>query len=135
MERQNEILADWDVNISDDDRHKSDIRQLLQATIDVTRSVQAGDWIMRTLHASPKLAGVRLDSHRAMASLLTQRILDARPQLNRDHVFGRMRIAVELGYATVEMVFDEPSADEAFLLDTTADLLAQNFRLALEQIG
>jgi len=59
----------------------------------------------------PQLAEVRLSSHRALAEALAERALALNPQKGRASLVLRARLAVDLGYAAIELVFDEPELD------------------------
>jgi hypothetical protein len=80
---------------------------LLLDTHRVTAETTGGAWIGRALRAVPALQAVRTDSHaevtEAQAALLVQMLPDADPTELR--LIGR--IAVEMVYAAVEMLFDE----------------------------
>jgi AcrR family transcriptional regulator len=86
---------------------------LLIDTRRVTAETVGGVWIIRALRAVPALQAVRLDSHaevtEAQAALLAETYPRADPRELR--LIGR--IAVEMIYAAVEMLFDEPLDVEA----------------------
>ena len=86
---------------------------LLVDTYRVTAATPGGVWIMRALRAVPALQAVRLESHaevtEAQAALLIATLHGADPTELR--LIGR--VAVELIYAAVEMLFDEPLDVEA----------------------
>ncbi|WOR15385.1 TetR/AcrR family transcriptional regulator [Hyphomonas sp. FCG-A18] len=126
MERQNALLVDWGHDAIDPDKLIDEIEVFLKQTIAVTRDMKAGEWIMRSMHASPVLADVRLDSHRRVTRQLSERLLRFSPELDPQTVYERMRLGVELGYALVEMVFDEAQIDEAMAVRNAASMLAHN---------
>ena len=86
---------------------------LLVDTHRVTAATPGGVWIMRALRAVPALQAVRLESHaevtEAQTALLIATLHGADPTELR--LIGR--VAVELIYAAVEMLFDEPLDVEA----------------------
>lgn len=125
MEAQNALLDDWDPAA---DSLVPQIEAFLRETLTVTRQFKAGGWIMRSLHATPVLSDVRLESHRRMAQFMTDRALQHFPTLNEAAAFASARIGVELGYATIEMLFDEPAVDESAAIRMTAEMLAHNQR-------
>ena len=131
MIRQNELLEEWQFDPEDLSGLTAQIEVFLAATIDVTRATKAGGWIMRSMHASPILSDVRLGSHRRVAQQLADRILAAWPTLDPARVFQSTRLGVEMGYALVEMVFDETRIDEAEMISMTAAMLTQNFERLL----
>ncbi len=132
MEAQNALLAEWDPAA------KNLVQQnesFLKETLLVTRRFKAGGWIMRSLHATPILTDVRVDSHRRVAQLMTDKAMLHWPKLDRDTAFASARIGVEMGYAAIEMLFDEPVLNEADILRMTAELLAHNHRQLMRSIS
>lgn len=123
MEAQNALLDDWDPGA---EHMAAQIEHFLRETLAVTRRFKAGGWIMRSLHATPVLSDVRLDSHRRMAGLMTDKALARWPDLDRNAAFASARVGVEMGYALVEMLLDEPGIDENLALRSTAQMLAHN---------
>lgn len=118
MARQNEALDQWI------ERHqnggvsglRSNVEDLLRATAAVTASEPGAVWILRALHASPKLIHVRLESHRYVTDRLCDAYLRLGSQLDRDELWRRLRISVEIGFAIDEMLQEETglSADQTF---------------------
>lgn len=64
-------------------------------------------WIERALHATPKLAHIRMQSHRLVIEKLTDAFTPLMPRLTRDQVWLRMRTLVEFGYVTTELLHAE----------------------------
>ena len=118
MTRQNEALDQWIA------RHeaggaaalRSNVEDLLRATAAVTASEPGAVWILRALHASPKLVHVRLESHRHVTDRLTDAYTRLGSRLDRDELWRRLRLSVEIGFAIDEMLQEETglSADETF---------------------
>lgn len=118
MGRQNEALEQWIA------RHEAGgtaalrgaIEDLLRATAAVTASEPGAVWILRALHASPKLIHVRLESHRHVTDRLTEAYLRLGSRLPREELWRRLRLSVEIGFAIDEMLQEETglSADDTF---------------------
>ena len=118
MTRQNEALEQWI------ERHEAgggaalrgNVEDLLRATAAVTASEPGAVWILRALHASPKLIHVRLESHRYVTDRLTDAYMRLGSRLPREELWRRLRISVEIGFAIDEMLQEETglSTDEAF---------------------
>ena len=123
MAAQNALFDDWDPGA---DNMVEQTEHFLRKTLEVTRRFKAGGWIMRSLHATPVLSDVRLDSHRRMAALMTDKALVRWPDLDRGAAFASARVGIEMGYALVEMLLDEPGIDESAALRSTAQILAHN---------
>ncbi|WP_374529414.1 TetR/AcrR family transcriptional regulator [Novosphingobium sp.] len=96
------------------------IAEVLFAHIALTKAMPGGPWIMRMLRAVPQLAEVRLASHRALTEDLVARALAADPALDRLALERRARLAVDLGYAAIELVFDEPDMDARAVMQDAA---------------
>ncbi len=76
--------------------------------MDAITSAQPGAlWIMRALRAVPKLAPIRLASHNYVADVLTDLYMPFLPQVPREVVRLRTRIAVEMAYSIDEMLKEE----------------------------
>lgn len=125
MERQNAALEDWLA------RHGvhgiaamgDHIGDLLVENAAVTRAEPGAVWILRALHASPQLVHVRLESHRHVTDRLTDACAPYLAAIDREKLWSRLRLAVELGFAADEMLYEEDrlSADAA-LADVAAML-------------
>jgi AcrR family transcriptional regulator len=97
---------------------------MLVGQCDLTLARPGGRWIMRSLHATPALAHVRLQSHQAVSDSLARRHAalapgDAGPVLER-----RYRVAVEAGYAMIELMLDRPDFDRHALAADAAAMIA-----------
>jgi len=132
MAAQNALLDDWNPGAED---MAAQAEHFLRETLEVTRRFKAGGWIMRSLHATPVLSDVRIDSHRRMAQLMADKALERWPDLDRDAAFSSARVGVEMGYALVEMLFDEPAIDEDAALRNAAQMLAHNQAMLLQDIA
>jgi AcrR family transcriptional regulator len=119
MEQQNALVP------LDPDQDEATIAASLLAHIDLTLAYPGGPWVMRMLRAVPQLAEVRLASHRALAAELVEQAVARDPSVDRATLERQSRLAVELGYAAIEMVFDEGERDaEAIMLDTARAIRA-----------
>ncbi len=128
MDHQNNALKDWlDVEINKDNVEDR-MRELIQVTLDATREVPAGEWIMRSLHATPFLADVRLESHRLVSQILLGRVLELNPEIETKYAYNQVRLCVEISYSVVEMVFDDDQLDPDFIVSATAKLIGSNVR-------
>lgn len=104
------------------------IANVLLEHVKLTRASPGGAWVMRMLRAVPQLAQVRLASHRQLAAALSQMAIERDPARDRNLIECRMRLVVDLGFAAIELVFDEPEFDEVVVMAETARAI----RLLLE---
>ena len=135
MDRQNEVLFAWL------ERHAPNgiealalhIEDLLRDTAEVTATEPGGVWTERALRASPTLAHVRIASHR----FVTDRIVDvyARllPNASRETLWSRIRLLVEYGYATDEMLSEEDRIPHEEILREAARTLRLMLRGMIEE--
>ncbi len=125
MERQNAVLDAWIA------RHAQagvaamagHIGELLAANAAVTRAEPGAVWILRALHATPRLVHVRLESHRHVTDRLVDACAPHLPGVPREQLWQRLRLAVELGFAADEMLYEEDRASAPTVLDDVAHML------------
>ncbi len=110
MARQNLALEAWLERTQDHgiDALRDGIEDLLRENAAVTASEPGAVWILRALHASPRLVHVRVESHRHVTDLLVAAYVRYMPGVDRDELWQRLRLSVELGFATDEMLYEEP---------------------------
>lgn len=109
MDRQNEVLFAWLdrwaphglIGLGDA------TEELLRLTADVTAAEPGAIWILRALRASPRLAHVRIASHRLVADRMTEIYAPLAPHLSREVLWRRLRISIEFGFSTDEMITEE----------------------------
>ncbi len=109
MVRQNAVLERWIA------RHApagvagmaDHIGDLLAENAAVTRAEPGAVWILRALHATPRLVHVRLESHRYVTGRLANACAPHLPGIDREMLWSRLRLAVELGFAADEMLYEE----------------------------
>lgn len=101
------------------------IEGLILDTYDATVQTVGGVWIMRALRAVPALQQVRLSSHAAVTQEQTKLLVQAFPQADPAELNMVSRIVVELIYATVELIFDEP-LDLKAVARTVASMIASH---------
>ncbi len=109
MARQNAVLENWiarhaPAGIAGMADHIGD---LLTENAAVTRAEPGAVWILRALHASPQLVHVRLESHRHVTDRLADACAAQLPGTDRKILWSRLRLAVELGFAADEMLYEE----------------------------
>jgi AcrR family transcriptional regulator len=128
MERQNERVGHW-ITLEVLDGGLDDLEQALEGlivdTYKVTLQTGGGVWIMRALRAVPALQQVRLASHAAVTREQAKLLAMALPQADKTELGLVSRVVVELIYATVEMIFDEP-LDVKAVARTVAGMVASH---------
>lgn len=109
MERQNVAMEAWIARYAD-----AGLAVLADRTVELLRDMHAitsaepgALWIMRSLHAVPNLAHIRLLSHNWVADLLTDIYHVYLPHVDRAVLRRRTRLSVEFAYSLDEMLKEE----------------------------
>jgi AcrR family transcriptional regulator len=84
---------------------------MLWGQYELTCQYPGGRWIIRSLHSMPALIHVRIESHQAVADYLGNRFLTLSPGHPEAEVGRIYRVAVEIGYAIIELLVDQPELD------------------------
>jgi len=124
MEAQNTGLLQWAEELGERKPRPGDIFTLLASQVDITRKHAAGSAIMRTLYATPQLAGIRIGSHEEMVGALSNSNNWIAQRLSGDALYHRMRLAVEIGNSVIEMVLENPDIDEKAIIEDAAEMLS-----------
>ena len=125
MDRQNAVLERWIA------RHApgglagmaEHIGELLTENAAVTHAEPGAIWILRALHASPQLVHVRLESHRHVTDRLADACAPYLRGIDREILWSRLRLAVELGFAADEMLYEEDRVSAETVLAQVAATL------------
>lgn len=115
------LMAAQNALVSLDPRQdETEISASLIAHVELTRASPGGPWVMRMLRAVPQLAEVRLNSHRALANALAEQAMALDPNQDAATIARRARLCVDLGYAAIELVLDEPHLDAHAVMNDAA---------------
>lgn len=122
MEAQNQIilplLARDEIDVSEED-----LRALILESIAVTDAFPGGPWVLRALRAVPALQHIRLDSHRHMSALIAKAVA-RRSGRTSARAALQARLLVDMGYAAIELAFDEPRLKRPAIAQAAAASLA-----------
>lgn len=130
MERQNDVLMAW---LS---RHGpmganalgAHVEELLRETAAITAAEPGGIWIERALRAVPQLAHVRINSHRYVTDEMLKVYAPLFPGMDTEVLWRRIRLSVEYGYATDEMLNEENLIPRDEIFREAARLLRWSLR-------
>lgn len=125
MARQNHVLEAWLA------RHApggiaamaDHIGDLLTDNAAVTRAEPGAVWILRALHATPRLVHVRLESHRHVTGRLVDACAPHLAHVDPETLWARLRLAVELGFAADEMLYEEQRVSADAVIADVASML------------
>ena len=94
--------------------------ELLSETLEATRSFVGGYALLVSMRALPEIRAVRLDSHEQMAALMAKRLVGGASSGTRAAKGGAQiantRLAVEVGYSAIEMLFETNFKNEETVL-------------------
>jgi AcrR family transcriptional regulator len=126
MQRQNELIPRW-ITAEALSGTTADVeRALVGLLIDthrVTAETVGGAWIGRALRAVPALQAVRIESHAEVTEAQAAFLAEMLPGADQAELRLVGRLAVEMVYAAVEMLFDEP-LDVAAVARVVASMIA-----------
>ena len=128
MQAQNELVKAWATPATMKlplQRLVQKIYELFENTLLLTKDLPAGLWVTRALRAVPALSHVRIESHAFVSGLIVQAFMQAYPRAPMAEVAILARLAVEMNYAALEMLFDDPSLDAQAVGLALAEMLAQ----------
>ena len=109
--------------------------ELLRATYQVTRDCTGGLEIMHGMQAMVPLQQVRLDSHWAMAEFFGQIWTEHLGIPRSESTDLRARMAVDLGFAAVQLALEDPRMDPDATLGEGATVLRVYLMQAIRDSG
>ena len=125
MGRQNVALERWIARHAGQgvEALRNGIEELIRDTAAVTQSEPGAVWILRALHATPQLVHVRLESHRHVTDQLVEAYAPYFPAIDRQELWQRLRLSVELGFAADTMLQEETRIAPDLAIRHVASLL------------
>jgi AcrR family transcriptional regulator len=125
MDRQNAVLFAWLERCGPGGLSAltEGVEQLMRDTADVTAGEPGAIWTLRALRASPRLAHVRVASHRLVTDRMADVYAPLLPQMSREVLWRRLRLSVEFGFAADEMLNEESLIPRDDILQDAAALL------------
>jgi AcrR family transcriptional regulator len=125
MNRQNVVLEQWIERNEGGgpDAFSAHIVDLMRDTAAVTASEPGAVWILRSLHASPRLVHIRVESHRYVTDRLVEAYARHMPDIDRDELWQRLRLSVEIGFAVDEMLQEEDRIPSETAFQYAANIL------------
>lgn len=118
MDAQNSLLSDdeaWEIYTAGGRQESA--RHTIEQTLKVTKEFKAGRVLLQLLRAIPELQPIRTQSHDDMAQLMADKMAQGLPDSARAQLKTRARIVIEMGYSTIEMLFDTNFKDQDLVLD------------------
>jgi AcrR family transcriptional regulator len=97
--------------------------QLMRDTAEVTAGEPGAIWTLRALRATPRLAHVRIASHRLVTDRMLEVYAPLLPHLSKEVLWRRLRLSIEFGFAADEMINEETLIPKDDLIRDAAALL------------
>lgn len=126
MNAQNELIEECltpEVLLAPRDTLQPALKKLFLATHQVTLQSTAGPWVTRAMRAVPALSDARIESHREVTASMHEALQALYPQADPDKLEVAVRLSVELMYAAIETLFDDPQLVPERVADCTAWLV------------
>jgi AcrR family transcriptional regulator len=131
MREQDEAVLDW---IEQGGHLTSTVeaavaanRAVNERVIEITRRFPGNIAILRALRAIPMLRKVRMASRDMVAGRLAEALGPVYPHVSKARMAVAARLSVEIGYATMEMVLEEPRGQAGEVLDQSARAVVAYF--------
>ena len=120
MDEQNKLILDLLSSMETTDFGVESLETLILETISLTEAFPGGPWVMRTIRAIPSLEHVRLESHKEMAEAWANFFWENMEGADKDTLYRQARLGIDIGYAAIELVFDEPDLDRQAIVHDVA---------------
>ncbi len=107
LDAQNELLEPYLSDVDSEFNASVDaVERLMNADVELTKSFKAGFQLMVLMRSLPELRELRIRSHQVISSIIAEDISEHYPDLNRTTLNARTRLATEMYYSTIEMLFE-----------------------------
>ncbi|AXI03581.1 TetR/AcrR family transcriptional regulator [Aquirhabdus parva] len=130
MERQNAIIPKWltpEVFTGGLKSLEAALLGLQLETYEITRETTGGMWIIRAMRAVPMLQEVRLASDLEVSTYNVELLREALPHIAPAQLLLISRVAIEMAYSPMEMLFDDPALEPKAVMSIVASALAAYF--------
>lgn len=135
LQEQDTVVASW-VNPQTMTlpaaRFREALARMFTQMFEATREWPDGVWVLRALRAVPALQALRLQSHERVTGLIAEAFQAAYPHADAGRVQLTTRLAVDMGSATLDLLFDAPQLDPEAVSQTLASMIG-NEMLALRK--
>jgi AcrR family transcriptional regulator len=133
MEAQNDILYAWlEGTPGGWDRLLARHEAFILDSIEATRAVPGAIWIMRALRAVPALTEIRLASHETVTERIVAFLAPDLGGAPPGSLRLTVRLAVEAGYAAIEMALEDPDYTPAEIAATLTRIWLDGLSHGLE---
>jgi AcrR family transcriptional regulator len=126
MQAQDAVVATWATAQTlalPAPRLQRALAAMLGEMFHLTAQRPEGVWVLRALRAVPVLQAVRIQSHERVAQLFFDAFRQAYPKVDTAGAQVAARVAVDMGSAALDLVFDAPQLDPAAVADTLAAMI------------
>jgi AcrR family transcriptional regulator len=96
---------------------------MLAEMFHLTAQRPEGVWVLRALRAVPALQAVRIQSHERVAQLFAGAFLQAYPKVDLAGAQLTARVAVDMGSAALDLLFDAPQFEPGAVAELLAAMI------------
>ena len=116
MQVQDEAVYEWQDEVRAGDADSIDVEaekmsEILKHLNAITAEFPGGGWIMRALRAVPTLSEVRIESRESVAARDYEMLVRRYPDADKKVLRIAATLCVEVLYASMELVTDQPELD------------------------
>jgi len=113
-------------------RFQQALAQMFTQMFQLTRQRPEGVWVLRALRAVPALQALRLESHLRVSRLIGEAFAEAYPKVEAARMQVTVRLAVDMGSAALDLLFDAPELDPDAVSRTLSAMISSEL-LALRK--
>lgn len=108
-----------------------ELKSILIEVAAIVNAFPSGARLIRSLHASPKLSEMRQDALNDLTTILADKMISWNITSPKQEVVLRMRMAVEIAFATLDLVLDDDTVDQTDALQYAAETLNSHLEFEL----
>lgn len=137
MQAQDAVVASWATTQTlalPAPRLQQGLAAMLGEMFRETTQRPEGVWVLRALRAVPALQAVRIQSHERVAQMFVDAFTKAYPKVDLAGARLTARVAVDMGSAAMDLLFDAPQFEPAAVAETLASMITSQV-VALRRAG
>ena len=137
MQAQDAVVAAWATTQTlalPAPRLQQGLAAMLGEMFHETAQRPEGVWVLRALRAVPALQAVRIQSHERVAQMFVDAFTKAYPKVDLAGARLTARVAVDMGSAAMDLLFDAPQFEPAAVAETLASMITSQV-VALRRAG
>jgi AcrR family transcriptional regulator len=121
------VLAEIGTVYSDQGDAYDSIYRILAKTLELTKNIQGSYALLMSLRAIPNLRQIRTDSHEKLTEIGAGAICANNPGADKEEVRVQVRLAMEIGYTAIELLYETDFKNTEKVLDYTTRSILKIF--------